>query len=66
MTGEGRSYKERQREKVHCPYFRKYLEMGSLSAHFQTHHGVAKEGSGQERDKEGGGDEPRISRTEFL
>ena len=33
--------------------------------HCQTHHGVVKGGSGQESDKEDGGDKPRTFRMVF-
>ena len=46
MAGEGHIFKERQRERVLCPECRKELAKGSLVAHHQTQHGVAKGGSG--------------------
>ena len=42
MTREGRSFKERQRERVLCPEFWKKLAKGSLVTHRQTQHGVDK------------------------
>ena len=48
MTVEGRSYKEKQRDWVHCPECGKDLVRGSLVAHLQTHHGMAKGRTGQE------------------
>ena len=65
MTGVMRSYRESQRERVNSLEGGKYLEKGSLAAHRQTHHGVAKEGLGQEDNGEGWGNEPRTYRTEF-
>ena len=44
------------------PEYGKDLANGSLIAHHQTHHCVVKGGSGQEGDKEVGGDEPRAFR----
>ena len=66
MTGAGRSYKERQRERVSCPECGKDLARGSLAAHCQTQHGVTKGGPRQEGDREGRGDEPRTYRMAFL
>ena len=65
MMGEGQSFKESQREQVLCPEYRKDLAKGSLVAHRQTQHGVAKGGLGQEGGKECGGDEPRTFRIVF-
>ena len=53
MTGAGRRYKEIQRERVICPEYGKGLTRGSLAAHCQTQHSVAKGVAGQEL--EGGG-----------
>ena len=53
MMGAVRSYKERQRERAICPKCRKDLARGSLAAHCQTQHSVAKGVAGQEL--EGGG-----------
>ena len=66
MTGEGRSYKERQRERDNFLDCRKDLERVSLDVHFQTQHGVTKGGSGQGGDKEGGGSEPITFRMAFT
>ena len=66
MTGEGRSHKESQRERVHLPEGRKDLARGSLAVHQQTQHGAAKGGSGKEVDKEGGVDQPTTLRMAFL
>ena len=65
MTGEGRSFKERQRERVLCPECGKEMAKGSLVAHRQTQHGVAKGRLGQEGKEEAGGDEPRTYRMAF-
>ena len=51
---------------MHYPECRKYLARGSLAVHRQTQHGVAKGGSGQENDKEFGGDDTRTFRVAFL
>ena len=59
MTREGRSFKERQRERVLCPEGRKETVKGSLVTHLQTQHGVAKGRLGPEGDKEDGGDDTR-------
>ena len=42
MTGEGRSFKERQREWIICPEYGKNLEKGSLVMHRQTQHSLDK------------------------
>ena len=64
--GGGRSFKERQLERVLCPECGKELTKGSLVEHCQMQHGVATEGSGQEVDKEGGCDKPRTFRMVFT
>ena len=46
MTGEGRSYQERRRERVQCPECGKYLERRSLATRRQTQNVVARGGSG--------------------
>ena len=66
MKGLGRSYKERQWERVICPECGKDLERGQLDAHFQTQNGMVNWGLGQEEDREGRGDKPRTYRMEFL
>ena len=48
MTGAGRSYKERKRERVSFPDYWKEFERGSLAAYCQTQHGVVKGGLVQE------------------
>ena len=58
MTGEGLSFKERQRERVLCLGCGKELAKGSLVAHRQTQNGVEKRGLGQEGEKGARGDEP--------
>ena len=65
MTGVERNYKERQREWVRCPEYGKDLERGSLSAHFQTRHGVVRGGLGLEVEVEGGVHKPRIYKMVF-
>ena len=42
MKGVGGVYKEKHQERVNYPEFRKDLLSGSLAAHLQTQHGVAK------------------------
>ena len=66
MTGEGRSFKDRQRERVLCPECGKELTKGSLVARCQNHNGVSKGGYGQVGDEEYGGDKTRTYRMEFL
>ena len=66
MSGAGRSYKERQRERVICIERRKELARGSLAAHYQTQHDVAKGGTGQKGNGEGRGNKPRNSRMAFT
>ena len=44
ITGEGRSFKERQREQVLFPEYEKGLAKGSLVTHNKTQHRVAKGG----------------------
>ena len=61
---EGRSYHERQGERVQCPGCGKDLVKGSLSIHHQTQHGVARGGAGK-KDDDGdgnGGDKTRTFR----
>ena len=58
MTGVGRSYKERQWEQVNFLECRRDLARGSLAAHHQTQHGIAKGGLGQEVSGEDGGNDP--------
>ena len=42
MTGEERSFKDRQQERVLCPECRKELAKGLLVIHSQTQHGMDK------------------------
>ena len=66
MTGEGRIFKERQRERVSCPECGKELEKGSLETHLQTQHGVAKGRLGPEADEADRiNDKPRTYKMEF-
>ena len=46
LTGEGRSYAERQREPVECLECGEHLAVGSMSIHMMTQHGKA---AGQRR-----------------
>ena len=41
ITGEGRSYAERQRERVACGECGEFLAVGSMSSHLMTRHGKA-------------------------
>ena len=43
LTGEGKSYKERQRERVECAECGEQLAVGSMSSHLMTRHGKAAE-----------------------
>ena len=43
MTGEGPTYRERQKERVECGECRKEIAAGLLSSHNMTHHGQVKE-----------------------
>ena len=68
MTGEERSFKEWQQERVLCPEYGNELAMGSLVTHQQTRHSVAKGGlvsEGGEADRGDVGDEPRTYRLVF-
>ena len=65
MMGEGRIFKERQREQVICPECSKDVEKGSLLTHHQKQNSVEKGGLGQEGNEEGGGEKPRTFRMEF-
>ena len=65
MMGEGRIFKEIQRERVLCLECRKELANGSLVEHRQTYHSMEKEGSGQMGDEECGGEDPRTYRMVF-
>ena len=59
ITGEGSSFKERQRGRVLCPECRKEFPKGSLVMHRQTQHGVTKGGLVLEGDEADGVDNPR-------
>ena len=65
IMGEGRNFKERQRERVLCTECGKKLAKGSLVAHRQTQHGVAQGGSGKVSNEESGGNYPRTFRMAF-
>ena len=65
IPGEGRSFKERQKERVICPECGKELANGSLVTHRQTQHGVAKGGLASEGDKANGGNYPRTYKLAF-
>ena len=65
MKGEGRSFKERQREGVICPECGKEVEKGSLVVHHQNQHGMVKGRLGQEGDEEAGGDNARTCRMDI-
>ena len=41
ITGEGRSYADRQRERIECVECGEFLEVGSMSSHLMTRHGKA-------------------------
>ena len=41
ITGEGRSYAERQQERVACGECGEFLAIGSMSSHLMTQHGKA-------------------------
>ena len=41
ITGEGRLYAERQRERIECVECGEYLAVGSMSSHLMTRHGKA-------------------------
>ena len=43
MTGEGPTYRERQKERVECGECGKEMTAGSLASHRMTQHGKAKE-----------------------
>ena len=65
--GEGRSFKEQQKEWVLCPECGKDLAKGSLVTHRQTQNDVAKGRLGLEGDEiDRGGNEPRTYKMEFL
>ena len=65
MTGEGRSFKEIKQERVLFPECGKEVVKGSLVAHRQTQHGVAKGRLGKEGDKTSWGNNPRTYRMTF-
>ena len=65
MTGEGRSFKERQRERVLFPECGKEVAKGSLVAHRQTQHKVAKGRLEQEGDEAAGVKNPITYRMAF-
>ena len=62
----GRSYQERQRERVRCIECGKDLVRGSLDAYCQNQHGIAKVVSIQEGYRVNGSDNPKTYRMEFL
>ena len=66
MTGEGRSYQERQQERATFPECRKDLARGSMANHRQTQHGMVRGGGGQKDDERYGGNNPRNLRMRFL
>ena len=66
MTGEGQSFKDRQRERVICPECRKELVKGSLVADRQTQHGVVKGGWGRKETKKAGSMIPEPTGWRFL
>ena len=55
MMGEGRSYQERQQERVQFPERGKDIARGSLAIHRQNQHSMARGGAGQKYNK-GDGD----------
>ena len=65
MIGVGRSYQERQRERVRCIECGKDLVRGSLDAYCQNQHGIAKVVSIQEGCGVGGEDKPKTYRMAF-
>ena len=71
MTGEGRIFKDRQKERFICPECGKDLEKGSLVMHRQTQNGVDKGGLVSEGGRVGradgcnGGNNPRTYRMAF-
>ena len=67
MTGEGPTYRERQKERVECGDCRKGMAAGSLEAHCMIHYRKAKEDKWSWTDAAtGGGGEPHTYRIEFL
>ena len=67
MTGEGRRFKDKKRERVLCPECGKELAKGSLVTHRQTQHIVVKGRLGSDGDKaDRGGNDPRTYNMEFT
>ena len=65
MTGEGTSYRERQKEQVQCGEYGKEMAEGSLASHRMTQHGhVIEERWSREASATGG--EPQTYRMAFL
>ena len=64
MTGEGPTYRERQKERVECGDCGKEMVVGSLASHQMTHHAKAKEENCSWNDSAAGG-EPRTYWIDF-
>ena len=65
MTGEGPTYRERQRERVECGECGKEMAAGSLASHSMTHHGQAIEEQWSGEASATGGD-PQTYRLALL
>ena len=66
MTGEGRTYRERQKEQVKCGDCGKGMAAGLLESHRMMQHGKVKEDKWSWTDAAtGGGGEPHTYRIEF-
>ena len=66
MTGEGPTYRERQKERVECGDCGKEMTAGSLASHRMTQHGKAKASKWSWNESATGGGETRTYRVEFL
>ena len=66
MTGKGRSFKERYRERAICPECGKELARGSMVAHRQNQHGMVKGGRGSWETRKTGATIPGPTGWPFL
>ena len=66
MTGEGPTYRERQKERVECGDCGKDMAAGLLVSHRMIHHGKAKSDKWCWNEASTGGGETQTYQIEFL